>query len=115
MVSKPTPSNGLLGDCKLLVLLKRGKLLIYSYKDMEISLEKESDNLDFNGQITAVGCNVEKGILAINLFSEISGDNSEISYINSLRFYRLKLENWIWLEFLEEKDSNINSSKPPLP
>lgn len=77
---------------------------------MNVKLDKESDNLDFDGELTAACYNKKEGLIVINQFRLVPGENSQQYYINSLRFYRLRLGNWLWLEFLEEKDSTIHNS-----
>ena len=114
-----------IGNSLLLVLLGTGIILIYSYKNMKVSLQKKSDNLDFEGEVTAIGFNKKYGLIGISQFkkvqrsvgaTDLSNKYSQRSspkttvWVNTIRFYRLRLDNWIWLEFLEEKDSADHSS-----
>jgi hypothetical protein len=95
------------GNQEILVLTEDGFVKIYSYKDLIVSELKSSDNLELEGHITAAHFNHKEMILMVNQFLRVS----KKSYQNAIRVYKIKLNSWIWIEFLDEHSSKLYQSK----
>ena len=95
------------GDQELLILTENGYVKLFCYKDLNIKEVKSSDNLELDGQVTAVSFNQEQMLLVVNQFVRVSKKN----YKNALRVYKIKPDSWIWIEFLSEHCSNFYQSK----
>jgi hypothetical protein len=93
-----------IGDYKLLVITKWGFIQIYEYVNPEaVKNLKESKSLNFEGEITATSYNKTHQILAINIFKKLEkGVTENGTWVNCVRFYKLRLDSFIWFEFLEE-------------
>jgi len=95
------------GNQEILILTENGFVKIFSYKDLVVEEIKSSDNLELEGHITAVHFNHKDMILMVNQFVRVS----KKSYQNSIRVYKIKMNSWIWIEFLDEFSSKIYQSK----
>lgn len=91
------------GSHDMLILTNEGIVKILRYENLSIELIKTSDNLELEGEVTACSFNIREMILVISQF--VDGDVSS-NYKNSTRIYKIKLNSWIWIEFLTEFKSD---------
>lgn len=91
------------GNQDMLVLTDDGVVKILSYKNLSIELLKTSDNLELDGEVTACSFNSREMLLTVNQFVQTPGNN--LGFKNCTRIYKIKLESWIWIEFLSEFSS----------
>lgn len=94
----------------MLILTNEGIVKILSYKNLSIELLKTSDNLELEGEVTACSFNPKEMIFVINQFVDLERNDSVFK--NSTRVYKIKLDSWIWIEFLSEfSSSNFQCKK----
>lgn len=97
------------GSQEMMILTNQGIVKILSYKNLSIELIKTSDNLELEGDVTACGFNSKEMMFSVSQF--IDNSTSGGGYVNSTRLYKIKLDSWIWIEFICEFSSNSSQCK----